>query len=133
MESKNALKIIKRRLEENPELKKAYLEEKKNYQVGCKIREYRKLAGMTQEQLAQLIGTKQSVISRLENAEYTGHSLSILQKISSALNQPLENFIFSEKKSDQILTLHIPQITRKAASFEYLNTDQIIIKRSNAG
>jgi transcriptional regulator with XRE-family HTH domain len=47
-------------------------------------------ARLTQQQLADRIGTKQSVIARLEDAEYEGHSLSRLQKIARALNQRLE-------------------------------------------
>ncbi|WP_416233597.1 helix-turn-helix domain-containing protein [Cronbergia sp. UHCC 0137] len=44
-------------------------------------------AGLTQKHLAELIGTKQPVIARLEDADYEGHSISILQKIAYALNQ----------------------------------------------
>jgi hypothetical protein len=36
------------------------------------------------------IGTQQSVMSRLEDAYYEGHSLSMLQSIAQALNQRLE-------------------------------------------
>ena len=45
---------------------------------------------MTQQQLADRIGTKQSLIAQLEDAEYEGHSLSLLQKIARVLNQRLE-------------------------------------------
>ena len=45
---------------------------------------------MTQHQLADRIGTKQSAIARLEDAEYEGQSISMLQKIARALNQRLE-------------------------------------------
>ena len=41
-------------------------------------------------QLAKLIGTKQPVIARLEDADYEGHSLSMLQRIAEALDQRLE-------------------------------------------
>jgi predicted transcriptional regulator len=40
--------------------------------------------------LADLIGTKQSVIARLEDADYEGHSLTMLQRIATALHQRLE-------------------------------------------
>jgi predicted transcriptional regulator len=36
------------------------------------------------------VGTKQSAIARLEDADYDGHSLSMLQKIAGALNQKVE-------------------------------------------
>jgi DNA-binding XRE family transcriptional regulator len=47
-------------------------------------------AGLSQAQLADKLGTKQSVISRLEDADYEGHSLSILQRIAAALGQRIE-------------------------------------------
>jgi transcriptional regulator with XRE-family HTH domain len=45
---------------------------------------------LTQQQLGDRIGTKQSLIAQLEDAEYEGHSLSLLQKIARVLNQRLE-------------------------------------------
>jgi len=49
----------------------------------------RNAAGLSQQQLAELIGTTQSVISRLEDADYEGRSLSLLERIATALNQKL--------------------------------------------
>ena len=43
-----------------------------------------------QKQLAELVKTTDSVISRLEDADYAGHSLKMLQRISAALNRRLE-------------------------------------------
>ena len=54
------------------------------------IYEARTQAGLTQEDLARLVGTKQPVIARLEDADYEGHSLSMLQRIAMALHQRLE-------------------------------------------
>jgi len=50
----------------------------------------RKAAGMTQTQLAQAVGTTQQVISQLEDADYEGHSLSMLRRIASALGSHVE-------------------------------------------
>lgn len=36
------------------------------------------------------MGTTQSVISRLEDADYEGHSLTMLQRIAEALHQKVE-------------------------------------------
>jgi transcriptional regulator with XRE-family HTH domain len=58
-----------------------------NAEVSQLIYEARTKAGLTQKQLAELIGTKQPVIARLEDADYEGHSLSMLQKIAHTLNQ----------------------------------------------
>lgn len=50
----------------------------------------REAAGLTQRELAKLAGTTQQVISQLENADYEGHSTSILRRIATALNSRLE-------------------------------------------
>lgn len=47
-------------------------------------------AGLTQKQLAALVGTDQAVISRLEDADYEGHSLTMLRRIGAALGKRLD-------------------------------------------
>lgn len=61
-----------------------------NARIAQEIHALRTRAGLTQKQLAALIGTTDSAISRLEDADYTGHSLKMLQRISVALDQRLE-------------------------------------------
>ena len=57
-------------------------------------------AGLTQAQLADRIGTRQPVIARLEDADYEGHSSSMLQRIAAALNQRLDiRFMQQVKKA----------------------------------
>ena len=52
-----------------------------------------------QRQLAQLIGTTASVICRLEDANYEGHSLAMLNRIAAALNQRAEiRFVPAERR-----------------------------------
>lgn len=61
-----------------------------------KIYEIRAQAGLTQRQLAKMIGTTQSVISRLEDAEYNGHSLDMLERIARALHYKVEIHLIPE-------------------------------------
>ena len=57
-------------------------------------------AGLTQQQLAERVGTKQPVIARLEDADYDGHTIGMLNRIASALNQRLElRFVPSEAEA----------------------------------
>ena len=86
----DALKIIEKINRTDPELQEMVAEASINAKVAQQIYSARTKAGLTQQQLAELIGTKQPVIARLEDADYEGHSLSMLQRIAQALNQRLE-------------------------------------------
>lgn len=132
MKSKDALEIIQKRIDKSPSLKKAYLEEERNYHIACKIRENRKAAGLTQKELARLVGTKQSVISRLENAEYAGHTVAMLKKIATALNIRLEELTKEKDEDDRIIRFNKPNIWQKTTSFQDWKPNQIIPKRNHA-
>jgi DNA-binding XRE family transcriptional regulator len=58
--------------------------------VARKIHDLRAKAGLTQRQLAKLVGTTASVICRLEDADYEGHSLAMLNRIAEALDRRVE-------------------------------------------
>jgi ribosome-binding protein aMBF1 (putative translation factor) len=60
------------------------------------VREMRENAGLTQAELARKVGTTQSAIARLEDAEYAGHSLSVLERIAAACGVGLK--LHAEKK-----------------------------------
>lgn len=95
MKTTDALKIIDKINRTDPELQEMIAEASINAHVAQLIYEARIKAELTQQQLAALIGTKQSAIARLEDAVTQGHSLSILQKIARALNQKLEIYLTS--------------------------------------
>ena len=76
--------------ERHPRLLRALAEATLNAQIAQEIYALRTRARLTQKQLAALVGTTDSVISRLEDADYAGHSLSMLQRIAAALNRRLE-------------------------------------------
>jgi ribosome-binding protein aMBF1 (putative translation factor) len=75
---------------DTPELRARIAEDQLNMRVAQMIYDAREKAGLTQRQLAELIGTRQQVIARLEDADYEGHSLSMLQRIAAALGRRLE-------------------------------------------
>jgi ribosome-binding protein aMBF1 (putative translation factor) len=93
----DALKILGKINCTDQELQEMIAEASINAHVAQLIYEARIKTGLTQQQLADLIGTKQSAIARLEDADYEGHSLSMLQKIARALNQKLEISLTSIK------------------------------------
>lgn len=59
-------------------------------EVGQRIYDLRTDAGLTQAGLARLVGTTPSVISRLEDADYRGHSVAMLRRIAEALDSRVE-------------------------------------------
>jgi transcriptional regulator with XRE-family HTH domain len=73
----------------DPERKASVESQRVNAEVARLIYDLRKEAGLSQQELAELIGTTQSVISRLEDADYNGHSLTMLNRIAKSLNQRL--------------------------------------------
>lgn len=74
-------------VEGKPEMEALLEEELANLEIAEQIRLLRTRAGWSQRQLAEKIGTAASVISRLESAEYEGHSLAMLRRIASALHK----------------------------------------------
>lgn len=72
--------------------------ERERAHIAMQIHHLRTKAGLSQKQLAELVGTTQSVISRLESTEYSGHSMNMLEKIASALNCALRVDLVPEKK-----------------------------------
>lgn len=86
----DALSILRSKYVAGSAAREAALEhERLNAKVARLIYDYREAAGLTQKQLAELVGTTQSVISRLEDADYDGHSLTMLERIATALNKKL--------------------------------------------
>lgn len=86
----DATKTLDRLTGDDPALREMIAEERVNAQVARMIYEARTAAGLTQKQLADVLGTQQSAIARLEDADYEGHSLGMLRRIAEALNQTLE-------------------------------------------
>ena len=87
----DAVEILHRRYFEGKPERLAELEEARaNQDVALKIHELRETAGMTQAALAKLVGTTPSVISRLEDADYEGHSVTMLRRIAAALDRRVE-------------------------------------------
>jgi DNA-binding XRE family transcriptional regulator len=96
----DAVKILDRMMEDDSPLRQLANEAVVNAEVAQLIYDVRSKAKLTQKQLAELVGTTQSVIARLEDADYEGHSLSMLQRIAAAVNKRLEvRFVSAARKA----------------------------------
>ncbi len=95
----SAVKILHGRyISDDAKRETSLKEERVNAEVAAAIYDLRNKSGLTQKQLAEIIGTTQSVISRLEDADYDGHSLSMLSRIAKALNKRLSVQFLSASK-----------------------------------
>jgi len=86
----DALKIMDQMIGDDPDLRTLIAEATINAEVAQLIYDARSQAGLTQQQLAELIESSQPVVARLEDADYDGHSLTMLQRIAEALDRRLE-------------------------------------------
>ena len=125
----DAIEILRRRyISEDPKRAASLEEERVNAQVARTIRELREDAGLTQKELAELIETTQSVISRLEDADYEGHSLSMLDRIARALNQRVRVLVTSEDKQIEQLRDVFRDVVRGLRRERELTVDQLAKK-----
>ena len=76
----------------------AYEEVVLNSEIARKICELRTKAGLSQRELAKRVGTSASAICRLEDADYEGHSLSLLKRIADALGRRVEIRVLPVKR-----------------------------------
>jgi DNA-binding XRE family transcriptional regulator len=87
----DAVEILHRRYYEGKSGRIAELAEARaEDELARKIHELREQAGLTQERLAKLVGTTASVISRLEDSDYEGHSFRMLKRIAAAVDKRVE-------------------------------------------
>jgi len=95
----DAVKILARMTGKDGNLQRMFEEEVANREVACKIHHLRMQAGLSQAELARRVGTTQSVISRLEDADYEGHSLAMLNRIAAAMERRVEiHFVPSKRR-----------------------------------
>jgi ribosome-binding protein aMBF1 (putative translation factor) len=84
---KSKVRTFRSRLNEDlkdPEFKVHYEEEREALKLAMKIAKLREKRGLSQQQLANLMGTSQQAISRIESGEYEGFTLKTLEKIAEA-------------------------------------------------
>ena len=122
----NAVRILHRRYVGDDVERKASLEkERVNAEVALTIYELREQAGLSQKELADRVETTQSVISRLEDADYDGHSLSMLNRIAKALNQRVQIVMRPKERN-------LEKGTREDATVAVLEPDVAKVFRNSA-
>jgi transcriptional regulator with XRE-family HTH domain len=74
-----------RRQLRDPAFARRYRQADAEWNVALQLVALREACGLTQREVARLAGTTQQQISRMECAEYEGHSLSMLRKVVAVL------------------------------------------------
>ena len=98
----DAVAILNQMAGKSPELRRLTANARINVAVSQLIYAARTKAGLSQADLADRIGTRQSVISRLEDADYEGHSLNMLHRIAAALGHCVEIRFLPQSKVSRV-------------------------------
>jgi ribosome-binding protein aMBF1 (putative translation factor) len=90
MKTERHTQFVRARARRSLRYRKAFRQTLQQIDLALLVREMRESAGLTQAELARRIHTAQSVIARLEDAEYTGQSLMMLERIAAACGVTLK-------------------------------------------
>jgi HTH-type transcriptional regulator/antitoxin HipB len=82
-------RYIKRRKKTDPDFASGFDEGYRDFKIGVILMQAREEAGLTQEELADRVGTQKTAISRIEN-HAEDIKLSTIQKVAKALGKNLE-------------------------------------------
>ena len=82
-------KDVKKLILQDPKVKSEYDNLDTLYNIKRQIIKLREEQGISQKELAEIIGTKQSAISRLENDDYNP-SVELLDKVAHGLGKKLD-------------------------------------------
>lgn len=83
-------KTLEKILKEDPSFQEGLDKAEEVWDIAFQIINLREKVGLTQKELADLVGTKQSNIARIESADYMGYTFKTLEKVTKALKARLE-------------------------------------------
>ncbi len=79
------------------------------WDIALQLAALRQARGLTQKQVADLLGTKQQAIARLEDPAYTGHSLSMIRKYVEALGANIDVTIVPAEATNEYEAQRTPK------------------------
>jgi transcriptional regulator with XRE-family HTH domain len=81
--------FLKEQFKEDKDLEKDFYKGLEKSRIAIEITAFREKQGLTQAELARRVGTSQSAIARMENADYQNYSIRTLRKIAEVLDLEL--------------------------------------------
>lgn len=88
-EQTNFDRYLERKLQD-PAFRAGFEATEQAWDIALQLAALRQARGLTQKQVADILGTKQQAIARLEDPAYAGHSLSMVRKYVEALGASLD-------------------------------------------
>ena len=94
----SAVEILDRLDGDNPALQSLIEEEEFAARVAQLAYDARMEAGLSQEELARRVGAEPSMIAQLEDADYPGSALSLLQRIANTLGKCIDLRLIDQER-----------------------------------
>jgi len=107
--TRNLLDLIRAELADDPSLQALVEREVEHSHLASEIYQRRTERNLTQKELARLAGTSQTVIARLESANYSGHSFSLVRRIADAMGCTMRVELYCRPVSIVSQSLIVPQ------------------------
>jgi transcriptional regulator with XRE-family HTH domain len=79
------------------------------WDIALQLAALRQARGLTQKQVAELLGTKQQAIARLEDPTYSGHSLSMVRRYVEALGASLDVIVVPAETANSYTAQRAPK------------------------
>lgn len=87
----DAVEILHRRFVQNdPEMQEALYEVRSEHRIAKAITDLRGNLALSQKKFAELVGITASAVRDLEDADYDGNAMNMLEKIASAVKDNVE-------------------------------------------
>lgn len=93
-------RYLERQLKD-PDVAERFRKAGEAWDIALHLTTLRKNAGLSQADLAKRVGTSQQQISRLESANYEGHSLSMLRRVAEVLGARVKVQIYRQRVEKQ--------------------------------
>jgi ribosome-binding protein aMBF1 (putative translation factor) len=96
---------VQERMNRSGRYRRAHARYSRQVDLAMLVHQMREAARFTQAELAERAGTTQSAIARLEDAEYTAHSLQTIEKIAEACGVTLTLRAAKKPKLELVVSL----------------------------
>ena len=107
-EKTNFDRYLERKLQD-PDFRARFEAADQAWDIALQLAALRQARGLTQKQVAEMLGTKQQAIARLEDPAYSGHSLSMVRKYVEALGASLDVTIVPDEATGAYAALRSPK------------------------